>query len=214
MQESIANKIIKSVLPIVCSFAGKEVTKVLILTWTQGLCDLSLEQLENGTQRAIKEHKDTWMMLPAQFREYCLTKTGESTEDEASLAWKEMSNKFQSRCHAIYKNSITAELVRGFLQASYNWDTDDLKFKRLDFIKEYKVLKARGEQYNPYILEKNRTLNPVFIGSFTEEERNQAKLDYSQYKLDQNKKNLLEHPSQNKDQFKTGLESLKKLVEG
>lgn len=206
MPKSIADKIKTDVLLLVCQLSNKSIDDNLIELWIMALSDLSHEQLNKGMQRTAREYKGTFLMPPAQFREYCLTGEGENTEDEASHAFDEMIKRYTCTRSAYFKNPITAEIMRGIGTQMRTWETKDLPFKKKDFIKDYKVLKTRGEEYNPVIY-KDGDANPRFIGEFDDLERSQAKLEFNRYIL------LEDHTqpdkSTNQARFKGLLERLK-----
>jgi hypothetical protein len=218
--KSIADKIKTEVLLMICQLCNKSIDNNLINLWVLALSDLTHEQLNKGMERTAREYKGTFLMAPAQFREYCLTEVGESVEDEAREAFNTMMKHgytLTKNCH--FKNHITAQVMRQIGQQYRDYNTDNLDFKKKDFVKDYEVLKKRGEQYNQFILlpedHWNRPDKPRLIGQYNDIEKTQVTIEFTQElaQLAHVKQQILTHetkqPTQtNKANFTGGMGGL------
>ncbi|MCK5606340.1 hypothetical protein KAR91_30850 [Candidatus Pacearchaeota archaeon] len=202
-------------------FQGKKLDEVELSTFHGALGDLTVNQLNHGFSRFFKEHTDSFPPTTGKLREYCLTNQGETIEDEARQAFRDIYGKGVSSNNCFFQNPVSAETVRQIGSRTIDgWLEKDRAWHEKDFIKTYIVLKKRGGDYDRVLLNANGVSMLRIIGNLDKLGGMEYKLlcqkarTFAKLGLSIDSKPLLEGPKAKKIDPKKGFEKILKGIKG
>lgn len=126
-----------------CELFGKTPSAELTKLYQLALADLSVEQIERGFTKAIRELK--FFPRPAEIRELCGVMTA---RDRATIAWAAVdratgTNGYYSSVD--FGDTLTHAAIRAL--GGWTWlcdNTAEMEFRRRDFLSAYETLSRTG----------------------------------------------------------------------
>lgn len=155
--------------------------------WQIALHDLTDEQIDIGLKKYTSLNTNPFFPVPGYFRQFCISKPGcESIEQEAAQIFDAMIINFKSSDHNVFKNTVTAEVIRRLGGSSYisSLEVKYLGVAKKAFIDNYQVYSRLDKgNYDPIVKCDFYELTDYnWIGVFTNEEKKRIILSYKEQK--------------------------------
>ncbi len=169
---------VKKTVWVLCEMHNKEVSDLLVEVWNVALDTLSDEELSNGMQRHVKENKNPFMPMPAEFMSYCKNLTDSDLLERSSRAWSQVEDAVKAGGHA--KTIHFADpRIHHALSGAGGWrnlcgcETSKVHFIKKEFIEEYKCLAKNNvsKDENLPLTSRYRSKEILFIGDYEDGEK-------------------------------------------